>query len=69
MNRGIKRAGIAILLGTGLAISACSSTGGPTPAHQIASCKGGYPDGGSIMDMSPYSPHADPFHPPCESKG
>ena len=67
MDRGIKLAGIALMLGAGVALAACSSNGGSS-AHQIASCKGGYPDGGSIKDMSPYSPNADPFLPHCEAK-
>lgn len=64
MNRHIKFAGIALLASLGLALAACSSTGA-TSAYQVASCKGGYPDAGGIMNMSPYSPNADPYQPPC----
>jgi len=52
MERGIKLAGIALLSGAGVALAAGSSTG-ESSAHQVASCKGGYPDGGAIKDMSP----------------
>jgi hypothetical protein len=31
-----------------------------------AQCKGGYPDGGGIQDMSPYSPNAGSHQPDCE---
>ncbi|HEV8389164.1 MAG TPA: hypothetical protein VGQ35_04930 [Dongiaceae bacterium] len=67
MNRGIKLVGIALALGAGVALSACSSSGEGF-GHQVASCKGGYPDGGGIKDMSPYSPNADPYQPDCEGK-
>jgi hypothetical protein len=67
MDRGIKLAGMALMLGAGVALAACSSNG-ESSAHQMASCKGGYPDGGGIKDMSPYSPNADPFQPDCEGK-
>ena len=66
MHRGIKLAGIALMLGSGVALAACSSSGSGV-GSQIASCKGGYPDGGAITDMSPYSPNANPSPPPCES--
>ena len=31
-------------------------------------CKGGYPDAGGISNMSPYSPNAGPYTPPCAPK-
>ena len=65
MNRGIKLAGMALLLSTGVALAACSS-GGDGVGNQVATCKGGYPDGGGIKDMSPYSPNASPYQPDCE---
>jgi hypothetical protein len=68
MNRGIKLAGIALVLGAGTALAACSSTGDGV-GNQVASCKGGYPDGGGIKDMSPYSPNAGSFQPDCEGRG
>jgi hypothetical protein len=68
MNRGIKFAGIALMLGAGVALAACSSTGDGV-GNQMAACKGGYPDGAGIKDMSPYSPNADPFQPDCEGRG
>jgi hypothetical protein len=68
MNRGIKLAGIALMLGAGAALGACSSTGDGV-GNQMAACKGGYPDGGGITDMSPYSPNANPFQPDCEGRG
>lgn len=67
MNRGIKLAGMALLLGTGVALAACSS-GGDGVGNQVATCKGGYPDGGGIKDMSPYSPNANPYQPDCEGR-
>ena len=44
---------------------ACSGTGA---SNQVASCKGGYPDGGGIKDMSPYSRNAGSFQPDCEGR-
>lgn len=67
MDRGIRIIGVAFLLSAVAALAACSSTG-QSSANQVASCKGGYPDGAGIMNMSPYSPHADPFQPPCQAK-
>jgi hypothetical protein len=64
MDRGIKLACSAVLLGATFALAACSSS-----SEQVASCKGGYPDGGGIKDMSPYSPNANPFQPDCEGRG
>jgi hypothetical protein len=68
MKLGIKLAGVALLLGTGIALSACSGTGDGV-GNQVAACKGGYPDGGGIKDMSPYSPNAGSFQPDCEGRG
>jgi len=65
MDRGIKLACSAVLLGATLALAACSGTGA---SNQVASCKGGYPDGGGIKDMSPYSPNAGSFQPDCEGR-
>jgi hypothetical protein len=67
MDRGIKLAGAAILLGAGVALAACGSTGDGV-GNQVAACKGGYPDGGGIKDMSPYSPNANPYQPDCEAR-
>ena len=67
MHRGIKLAGIALMLGSGVALAACSSSSG---ANQVAAtCKGGYPDAGGIKNMSPYSPNAGSFTPPCAPRG
>lgn len=68
MNRGLKLASMALLLGTGVALAACSSTGDGV-GSQFAGCTGGYPDGGGIQDMSPYSPSAGSFQPDCEGRG
>lgn len=62
MDRGIKLACSAVLLGAILALAGCTG-------NQFASCKGGYPDGGGIKDMSPYSPNAGSFQPDCEGRG
>lgn len=67
MNCGIKLTGAAFVLGVGVSLAACST--GDGAANQMASCKGGYPNGGGIKDMSPYSPNAGSFQPDCESKG
>ena len=63
MDRGIKLVCSAVLLGATFALAACASSG-----DQVASCKGGYPDGGGIQDMSPYSPNAGSHQPDCEGK-
>ena len=68
MDRRIKIAGTALLLGTTIALAACSSSGDGV-GNQMASCKGGYPDGGGIKDMSPYSSNPGSFQPDCESRG
>lgn len=68
MNRGIKLACSAMLLGATVALAACSSSGDGA-GNQVAACKGGYPDGGGISNMSPYSPNANPFQPDCEGRG
>lgn len=62
MDRGLKLAVVALLLGTGLALSACTTS-------QFAGCSGGYPDGSGIQDMSPYSPNARSYQPDCTGKG
>lgn len=67
MDRGLKSAALVLLLGFGTAMAGCASGGGD--GNQVASCKGGYPDGGGISNMSPYSPNADPFQPDCEGRG
>ena len=66
MDRGLKPAGIALLLGAGLALTACAGDG---PRSQSAGCIGGSPDGGGITDMSPYSPSAGSFQPDCQGRG
>ena len=63
MDRAIK---LAAALALGVSLVACSSTGDGY-SNQVASCKGGYPDGGGISDMSPYSPNAGSFQPDCDS--
>ena len=68
MDRGIKLACGAVLLGATFALAACSNSGDGV-GNQFASCKGGYPDGGGIKDMSPYSPNAGSFQPDCEGRG
>lgn len=67
MDRGIKHVGRIVLLGVTVALAACSTGAGA--GNQVASCKGGYPDGGGIKDMSPYSPNAGSFQPDCEGRG
>ncbi|WP_119303761.1 hypothetical protein [Dongia deserti] len=68
MNRGLKLAGTALLLSAGVALAACSSTGDEV-GSQFAGCTGGYPDGGGITDMSPYSTNPGSFQPDCEGRG
>lgn len=68
MERGIKLTCSAVLLGATFALAACSSSGDGT-GSQVVSCKGGYPDGGGIKNMSPYSPNAGSFQPDCEGRG
>lgn len=67
MERGLKLAGMALLLGAGVALAGCSSTGDGV-GNQFAGCTGGYPDGGGIKDMSPYSPNAGSFQPDCQAR-
>ena len=67
MDRGLKLAGMAFLLGAGVALAGCSSTGDGV-GSQFAGCTGGYPDGGGIEDMSPYSPNAGSFQPDCQGR-
>ncbi|HEX6118880.1 MAG TPA: hypothetical protein VFZ03_05455 [Dongiaceae bacterium] len=64
MDRRISLLGLALLAGIGLSLAGCASTG-KGYAYDVASCKGGYPDASGIMNMSPYSPNADPFQPSC----
>lgn len=68
MDRGLKLAGMALLLGAGVALAACASDGDGV-GNEIAGCTGGYPDGGGISNMSPYSPNAGPYQPDCEGRG
>jgi hypothetical protein len=68
MDRGLKLAGMALLLGAGVALAACSGDGDGV-GSQFAGCTGGYPDGGGISNMSPYSPNANPYQPDCEGRG
>lgn len=68
MDRGLKLASMALLLGAGVALAACSSTGDGV-GSQFAGCTGGYPDGGGISNMSPYSPNANPYQPDCQGRG
>ena len=49
------------LLGATLLLTGCTTYSGQ--------CKGGYPDATGISNMSPYSPQANPFQPPCVSRG
>jgi hypothetical protein len=67
MDRGLKLAGMALLLSASVTLAACSSTGDGV-GSQFAGCTGGYPDGGGIKDMSPYSPNAGSFQPDCEQR-
>jgi hypothetical protein len=62
MDRGIKRACSVALLVVGVALAGCAG-------NQFAGCSGGYPDGGGISNMSPYSPNANPYQPDCEGRG
>lgn len=57
----LKRACTSALLGPALLITAGCTTYG-------ARCQGGYPDGGGIADMRPYSGNAGGFQPDCEGK-
>lgn len=62
MERTLKRVCTGALLGAALLLAAgCTTHGGQ--------CKGGYPDGGGISDMSPYSPNAGSYQPDCEGRG
>jgi hypothetical protein len=63
MERTLKRVcTTGALLGAALLLVAGCSTYG-------AQCSGGYPDGGGISNMSPYSPNAGSFQPDCVGKG
>jgi hypothetical protein len=68
MDRGIKLACSAVLLGATLALGACSSAGDGA-VTQFPSCKGGYRDCGGIRGMSPHSPNAGTFQPDSEGRG
>jgi len=67
MDRCVKLVGLALIASIAVSVAGCSTTG-KGYAYEIASCKGGYPDASGIMNMSPYSPNADPFQPPCGPK-
>jgi hypothetical protein len=67
MDRRISLVGLALLASIGLSLAGCSSAG-KGYGYEVASCKGGYPDASGIMNMSPYSPNADPFQPPCGAR-
>ena len=67
MDRGLRIAGLALLLGAGAVLAGCSSSGDGV-GSQFAGCTGGYPDGGGITDMSPYSPSSGAFQPDCEGR-
>ena len=54
----VKRVCTGALLGAALLLAAGCTT-------YSAQCQGGYPDGGGISDMSPYSPNAGSFQPDC----
>ena len=57
----LKRACIGALLGAAVLLAAGCAT-------QSAQCQGGYPDGGGVTDMSPYSGNAGSFQPDCQGK-
>ena len=61
MERTLKRVCTGALLGAALLLAAGCTT-------HSAQCKGGYPDGGGIHDMSPYSPNAGSHTPDCEGR-
>ncbi len=61
MERTTKRVGVAVVLGAALLLAAGRTT-------HSGQCEGGYPDGGGIQDLSPYSPNAGAHQPDCESK-
>lgn len=56
----LKRVRTGALLGALLLAAGCTTYG--------AQCQGGYPDGGGIQDMSPYSPNAGSHQPDCVGK-
>ncbi len=59
MERTLKRVCTGALLGAAvLLVAACTTYSGK--------CQGGYPDGGGVTDMSPYSQGAGSFQPDCE---
>jgi hypothetical protein len=61
MERTLKRVCTGALLAATLVLAAGCTT-------YSAQCKGGYPDGGGIQDMSPYSPNAGSHQPDCEGR-
>lgn len=61
MERTLRRVRAGAVLGAALFLIAACTT-------YTAQCKGGYPDGGGISNMSPYSPNAGSFQPDCEGK-
>jgi hypothetical protein len=61
MERTLKRVCTGALLGAALLLVAACTT-------HTAQCQGGYPDGGGIQDMSPYSPNPGSHQPDCEGK-
>ena len=60
MERTLKRVCTGVLLGAALLLAAGCAT-------HSAQCKGGYPDGGGIQDMSPYSPNAGSHSPTAKA--
>jgi len=61
MERTLKLVCTGALLGAALLLVAGCTT-------HSAQCKGGYPDGGGVSNMSPYSPNSGSFQPDCEGK-
>lgn len=61
MERTLKLVRTGALLGASLLLLAACAT-------HSAQCKGGYPDGGGIQDMSNYSPNAGSHTPDCEGR-
>jgi hypothetical protein len=61
MERTLKRVCTGALLGAALLLAAGCTT------HD-GQCRGGYPDGSGISNMSPYSPNAGSYQPDCEGR-
>jgi hypothetical protein len=57
----LARVSAGVLLGVALLLAAGCTTYG-------AACKGGYPDGAGISNMSPYSGNPGYYQPPCTSR-